>query len=102
MAKRVIWSNKADRIFNKILEYFIERNGSKAYSRKLNQEIQSLVSIIAKQPFIGLKTNLKDVRVFIRGNYRIFYRIEDDKIIILLVWDNRQSQETINEDLLIP
>ena len=36
MAKRVIWSPLAKRKWQEILEYWIYRNKSKAYSQKLN------------------------------------------------------------------
>ncbi len=68
MAKGVIWTSQADRIFTKILEFYIERNGSKAFSRKLNNQVNSLISILVKQPFIGTKTEIKGVRVFIKGH----------------------------------
>ena len=53
MVKRVIWSSNADRIFTKILEFNIERNDSKKYSHRLNNEILSLITILSKQPFLN-------------------------------------------------
>ena len=94
MAKRVIWTSQADRIFTKILEFYIERNGSKAFSRELNNQVNSLISILAKQPFLGTKTEIENVRVFIKGDYKIFYQIEVEKIVIHLVWDGRQNPES--------
>ena len=96
MAKRIIWSEKAERIFIQILEFYIERNGSKAYSRKLNNEVLALLSILSKQPFLGIKTEIKNVRVFIRRDYKIFYQIENDSLVILLVWDCIQNPEALN------
>lgn len=99
MAKRVIWTSQADLIFTKILEFYIERNGSKGYSRKLNSEILSLITILSKQPFLGIKTDHENVRVFIIGNFKIFYQIDNDKLIIYFVWDCRQNPESININL---
>jgi plasmid stabilization system protein ParE len=96
MAKRVIWSSKADRIFTKILKFYIERNGSKTYSRKLNNEILSIIAILSKQPFLGLKTDKEKVRVFIKGDLKIFYQIEIYILIIHLVWDCRQNPKSLN------
>ena len=96
MAKRVIWSSKADGIFTKILEYYIERNGSKTYSRKLNHEILAIIAILSKQPFLGLKTDNEKIRVFIKGDLKIFYQIEIDKLIIHLVRDCRQNPKSLN------
>lgn len=97
MAKRIIWSRQADRVFNEILKYYIDRNGSKVYSRKLNQEILNMISLLSKQPFLGIKTENKNIRVFIKGNYKIFYQIDNEKLVILLVWDSRQDPESIIE-----
>jgi plasmid stabilization system protein ParE len=95
MAKRIIWSTKAERIFTEILEFYIERNGSKSFSRKLNSEILALLSILSKRPFLGMKTDITNVRVFVKKDYKIFYQIEDKSLVVLLVWDCRQSPENI-------
>lgn len=95
MAKRIIWTDRADRTFTKILEYYIERNGSMIYSRKLNQELQLLLEILSKQPLLGVKTETDNFRVLIRGNLKIFYTIETTSIIVHLVWDCRQNPQEI-------
>jgi toxin YoeB len=95
MVTRIIWTIQADYIFTKILEFYIERNGSKTYSRILNDRIQSLVKIISKQPFIGSKTNFEDIRVFTQSDYKIFYQIDNHYIIIHLIWDCRQNPESL-------
>lgn len=96
MAKRVIWTSKANLIFTKILEFYIERNGSKTYSRRLNNEILSLITILSKQPYLGIKTDKKDIRILIKNHFKIFYQIDNDILIIHFIWDCRQSQESLN------
>ena len=91
MARRIVWTSKANLIFTEILEYYCNRNKSKTYSRKLNKEIHEIVSILPKYPFIGRKTDLDDIRVLIKGYYKIFYRVSPKEIVILLVWDTRQN-----------
>ncbi|HNX54895.1 MAG TPA: type II toxin-antitoxin system RelE/ParE family toxin [Prolixibacteraceae bacterium] len=95
MAKRIIWTESADKAFIRILEFYVEQNGSKTYSRKLNKEVQALLSVISKQPLIGIKTEKVGFRVLIRSNYKIFYEIVETKIIIHLIWDCRQNPEDI-------
>jgi Plasmid stabilization system protein len=95
MVKRIIWTNRADITFTKILEFYISRNGSKTYSRKLNKEVQALLIVISKQPLIGIKTEKIGFRVLIRGNYKIFYEIVETKILIHMIWDCRQNPEDI-------
>lgn len=73
MAKRIIWTSRADDTFTKILEFYIYRNQSKTYSRKLNQEIHQLLNTVAEYPLLGIKTNVKGIRVVIKKQYKIFY-----------------------------
>jgi len=95
MAKRIIWTERADKIFTRILEFYIERNGSKIYSRKLNKEVQVLLSVISKQPHLGTKTEKERFRVLIRSNYKIFYEVDKAHIVVHLIWDCRQNPEDI-------
>lgn len=101
MAKRIIWTSRTDQIFTRILEYYIERNGSKTYSRQLNRKIQSLITILSKQPFLGVKTDYLNIRVFINSDYKIFYQVSKDLLIIHLVWDCRQNPESLKIDVKI-
>lgn len=96
MAKRIIWTDRADKTFTKILEFYVELNGSKTYSRKLNKEVQVLLSVISKQPHIGTKTEKERFRILIRGNYKIFYEVDETKIFVHLIWDCRQNPEDFN------
>jgi plasmid stabilization system protein ParE len=95
MAKKIIWTNKADKIFSLILEFYLERNGSKTYSRKLNQEIKEILDLLLKHPYLGVKTDLDEIRVLIHGNYKIFYTVISQTIIIHFVWDTRQNPDNI-------
>jgi toxin YoeB len=95
MAKRIIWTERADSTFTKIIEYYIDRNGSKAYSRKLNKEIKKLLLDLLKQPQLGLKTEMENYRVLISGNFKIFYEIDSNTIIVHLIWDCRQDPKQI-------
>jgi len=96
MAKRIIWTDRADRTFSKILEFYIERNGSKTYSRKLDKDIQSLLSVLLKQPLLGFRTEKENYRILIRGCFKVLYEIDDTRLIIHLVWDCRQNPKELN------
>ena len=91
MAKRIIWTSRADAIFTKILEFYVHRNQSKTYSRKLNQEIHQLLNTVAEYPLLGIKTNVKGVRVVLKKHYKVFYEAKPNEIIVHLIWDTRQD-----------
>ncbi len=91
MVRRIVWTKRANIVFIEILEYYFKRNGTKSYSKKLNSEIKQTLNHISKYPFLGKKTDIEKVRVFIRGNYQIYYKLKNDRIVVLLIWDSRQD-----------
>ena len=96
MAKRkIIWSHKAKIKLTQILEYYIDRNNSKTYSVKLYNQFQKNIKLLVKQPHIGVKTNLKDIRSLVIGEFMIFYEVTNDQIIIHTIWDCRQNPDDL-------
>lgn len=96
MAKRIIvWSKTAKLELKDIFEYFNFRNKSKTYSLKLNRIIQTELQLLILQPNIGKKTNSIAIRGLIIENYIVFYETNEIHIIILSVWDTRQSPERL-------
>ena len=95
MVRRIIWTQQAVSVFNQILEFYYLRNGSKTYSFNLNREIQESIALLKRHPFIGRKTDKENVRILIKANYKIFYRVSKTEIIILMVWDTHQDPETL-------
>jgi len=92
MAKRnVVWTRTADIQFVGVLEYWVKRNKSNLYSKKLIRLVSKRTEQIAKNPFIYKSTNIEDVRVASLGNFSIYYKVKDEEIIITAFWDNRQS-----------
>ncbi|MBP0904441.1 type II toxin-antitoxin system RelE/ParE family toxin [Mariniflexile gromovii] len=96
MAKRnVIWTRTADIQFVGILEYWVNRNKSKTYSKKLMKLVSERTKQIAEQPSIFKATNVKDTRVASLGNFSIFYKFNDKELIITAFWDNRQNPKKL-------
>lgn len=95
MVRKIIWTKKAELIFQEILEFYFKRNGNKIYSATIKSEIEKALSLISKHPYIGMKVENKTTRILINGNYKIFYEIESDKIIVMLIWDSRQNNNNL-------
>ena len=91
MAQRVIWSPSAERDLHKILEYWINRNKSITYSKKLLARFIGYSKLLKLKNNIGKRTDLPNVRQAIVGDYSIFYEISKTHINILRIWDNRQN-----------
>ena len=90
---KIKWSIEARLDLIDILEYYIIRNKSSLYGKKLNSKINSSIKFIIKNPLIGLQTQIASVRAFITGDYQIIYEIFDDLIIIIMIWDCRRDPE---------
>tara|TARA_B100000378_G_scaffold277406_1_gene277655 strand:- start:44 stop:358 length:315 start_codon:yes stop_codon:yes gene_type:complete len=96
MAKRnVIWTRTADIQFVGILEYWVKRNKSSRYSKKLLKLVSERTKQIAEKPLIYKATDFKDTRVASLGNFSIYYKFNDTEIIITAFWDNRQNPKKL-------
>ena len=101
MAKReVIWTKVSEIQLQQILEFFTTRNKSGLYSRKLYRKFKTEIKIAAKNPDVGIKTKLNQIRGLIIEDYIIFYEILEDRILILKVWDCKQNTDKLNICLL--
>jgi plasmid stabilization system protein ParE len=97
MAKRKIdWSVESRLDLYDILEFYVTRNGTTSYSRKLLARINKNVKLLSKNPLIGTQTDYESVRALITGDYQIVYEIFDQLILIIMVWDSRRDPEDKN------
>ncbi len=96
MAKRkVVWSPRAKKDRWAILEYWIERNRSVSYSRKLNDLFREATLFISQYPTVGRATDDEKVRLKIVRDYLIFYEVSDFRVTILTIFDSRRNPEKL-------
>jgi plasmid stabilization system protein ParE len=92
MATKVVWSVRAQRERFEILEYWVNRNKSKTYSRKLYQLFRIGMKKVSEMPESGIPTGNPDVRIKIVKDYLIYYHITASKTIeVLTIWDSRRN-----------
>ncbi len=92
MAKRkVVWSHRARIKLLLILEFYTELNKSKTYSKKLYSKFNKELSLLLKQPEIGIKTELEAVRGLIVDEFILFYEVKTEMIIVHTLWDSKQN-----------
>ena len=99
MARKIICSAnaKADKI--EILEYWVLRNKSNLYSKKLNILLKEAVNLIAISPRIGHLTIKENIKVKIIRDYLIIYEIATDSIFIHSIIDGRRNPELIRKKI---
>jgi toxin YoeB len=57
----------------------------------LNKLFVAALKDISKNPMIGRKTDMENVRAKIVREYLLFYEISDEYVYVLSVWDNRRD-----------
>jgi|SRR5690606_9496611 len=95
MVRKIIWSEKAAFERKEILNYWIARNKSNSYSKKLNNLFQNNIRLLAEFPDLGTETDIPNVRVRVVHVYLIFYEVVEDEIWILSIWDGRRNPENL-------
>ena len=91
----IFWTQTAILQRDLIFHYWNIRNKSNFYSKELNLTIRERIEILKSNPEIGIETTFGKVRSISMGNYRILYLVNDNKIIIMGFWDNRQDPERL-------
>ena len=98
MAKRtIIWTLTASKQRRILLAYWNNRTKSTSYSDKIIHITKARLQTVLNHPLIGKKTDFLNTRVITLGHYSIFYKYNNEHIIIMSFWDNRQDpQKLIN------
>ncbi len=92
MALEIKWSKRADKSFDKIIEY-LEDNWSENVVKAFVQKLYDFLELLSEFPEIGaMQYPEKSIRGFtLTKQVNVFYKIKADTIIILDFFDNRQD-----------
>ncbi len=94
MAKKIIWTKKAQQERIDILSYWIENNKSKTFSIKLNKLFVNKLKLLSEQPYLGKKTEIENIFVKVVKYYLLIYEIREEILIVLSIWDSRRNPES--------
>ncbi|KAF0239487.1 MAG: hypothetical protein FD181_75 [Prolixibacteraceae bacterium] len=92
MALTIFWSKKADKNFDKIIRFIDEEWGESA-TRVFVRKVYDFLELLQEFPEIGTIENREsNIRGFvIVKQLTLFYKIYQNKIILLNFFDNRMS-----------
>jgi plasmid stabilization system protein ParE len=92
MALEIQWSKRADKKFDKILEYLLVE-WSERVTKSFIRKVYDLIDTLAEYPEIGaIENKEKGIRGFtVVKQINIFYKVSGNKIIILDFFDNQQA-----------
>ena len=96
MARSTVWAPAAERDVGRIWAYLDQR--SPAAADAVVRSVVGTVDLLADQPELGRPADdvvpVGRYRAVMRAPYRIVYRVTDQEILILRVWDTRRDPET--------
>ena len=95
MAEKIVWTLKAKKEVVEILQYWINKNKSNAFSLKLNSLIEAQLNLILEQPKIGRKTDIPNVCIKIIHKYLLYYEFVNDILYILTIRHGSQNSENV-------
>lgn len=95
MYKQIRWSVRASQDRVEILNYWINKTRSNAYSIKLDSLFRENVALLAQIPELGKPTDFTNLKVRVIRDYLMFYRITDNFIEIVTIWDSRRNPKKL-------
>jgi plasmid stabilization system protein ParE len=92
MVKTIIWNRRASNSFNSIIQYLQNEWGDRV-TRNFVVRTYEIIDLLAANPEMGVVEHFeKQIRGFVITKHNtLFYRIEDNKLILLNFFDNRQD-----------
>jgi plasmid stabilization system protein ParE len=91
MAKTIIWNRRASNNFNSIISYLRKEWGDEV-TRNFVIRTYRLLDLLAENPEMGgIEHFEKQIRgIVVTKHNTLFYRTDDEKLILLSFFDNRQ------------
>jgi plasmid stabilization system protein ParE len=93
MDYEIVWTREAEVKLAEVSEYLIRTWSLKSFSdftQRLNDQLDTLI----KYPYsFRIIENSENREAVLTRHNLLIYRVEDDKIILLTVWDTRMNPE---------
>jgi len=91
MAREVEWTITSLRDRLEIYKFWLEKNNSDSYSKKLEVLFSQAAKLISEFPEIGTETDFPGLRVKVIRSYKLFYTQDAKTIRVIRIWDTRQN-----------
>jgi len=92
MTRQILWTPEANVKFQSIYDY-LKEIWSHKIAEQFYENTLATIELISNFPGIGNSINEKgDIHTFVLSKHnKIFYRVTEDNIIVLTLFDNRQN-----------
>ena len=90
MAKRIVFSKKAEIDLITIVEFNNLRNQSDTYSRRILLKLTKRLKLLLEQPLNGIKTDANTL-LLIWDQFYVFYSFDNDIIKVESIYHQKQN-----------
>ena len=96
MAKEIKWTKTAAKNFAKTVDYLIE-NWPDTVVIDFITRTDQILFLLAEHPELGeLQDSQRSIRgILLSRHNKLFYRVEDDRLIVLRIFDTRQNPKKL-------
>ena len=95
MARKIEWTRTSIQDRFDIYKFWIEKNQSDSYSKKLEILFSEAAKLISEFPEIGTETDFTGLRVKVIKSYKVFYTDDNETIRVIRIWDTRQNPQNL-------
>lgn len=94
MAKKIVWTKRANSKFNKIIDY-LEQEWGHSVTQNFVTKTYDIIELISDQSDLGtLENSEKSIRGFLLTKHnRLFYRVTENEIVLLNFFDTRSGSK---------
>ncbi len=92
MARKIVWTKRANTKFNKIIDYLEEEWGA-GVTQNFVRKTYDIIELISDQSDLGTTENSeKNIKGFLLTKHnRLFYRVTETEIVLLNFFDTRSG-----------
>jgi len=93
---KLVWTELALASLEEVLD-FLEENWTRKEVKQLKDQLELLIELISRYPNIApLDNQTKFRKAKLNAIVSLFYKLQANRIYILLIWDNRQDPSRIS------
>lgn len=91
MSLSVVWNQQAQITFDLILQHIDMAWGERETTKFFN-DTQRVLKLISRHPYLykSSEVNISVRKALISKQTSLFYQVEENRIVLLYFWDNRQ------------
>jgi len=93
--KRIIWTPQAKIDRFDILKFYSDAGISIKSLRKIDSQFRNTIRHLSVFPNLGKSFGNQNERIIYKGYYIIIYKILEDSIQIMQIWDSRRNPDDL-------